>query len=54
VPPYVVFHDRTLVEIAARNPATREELSVVSGIGRAKLERHGDAVLALLRMHRRG
>ncbi|MFM8679782.1 MAG: HRDC domain-containing protein [Alphaproteobacteria bacterium] len=54
VPPYVVFHDRTLVEIAARNPATREELSGVTGIGRAKLERHGDAVLALLRMHRRG
>ncbi|MBM3626580.1 MAG: DNA helicase RecQ [Alphaproteobacteria bacterium] len=54
VPPYLVFHDRTLVEIAARNPATREELSGVTGIGRAKLERHGDAVLALLRMHRRG
>ncbi|MFM8680014.1 MAG: RecQ family ATP-dependent DNA helicase, partial [Alphaproteobacteria bacterium] len=30
VPPYVVFHDRTLVEIAARNPATREELSGVT------------------------
>jgi len=54
VPPYLVFHDRTLVEIAARYPATREELSGVTGIGRAKLERHGDAVLALLRMHRRG
>ena len=48
VPPYVVFHDRTLVELAARRPADREALSGVGGIGAAKLERYGDALLALL------
>jgi ATP-dependent DNA helicase RecQ len=48
VPPYVVFHDRTLVEIAARRPSDLGELGQVSGVGAAKLERYGTAVLALL------
>ncbi len=48
VPPYVVFHDRTLVELAARRPADRNALAQVNGIGAAKLERYGDAVLALI------
>jgi ATP-dependent DNA helicase RecQ len=49
VPPYVVFHDRTLLEIAARLPADLEALSQVGGVGAAKLERYGEAVLAVLR-----
>jgi ATP-dependent DNA helicase RecQ len=49
VPPYVVFHDRTLVEIAARCPADLASLGDVSGVGRAKLERYGEALLRLLR-----
>jgi len=48
VPPYVVFHDRTLVELAARRPADMEELSGVGGIGAAKLERYGEELLAVL------
>jgi ATP-dependent DNA helicase RecQ len=48
VPPYVVFHDRTLVEIASRCPADLGELGQVSGVGAAKLERYGEAVLAVL------
>jgi ATP-dependent DNA helicase RecQ len=48
VPPYVVFHDRTLVELAARRPADLEALSGVAGIGAAKLERYGEALLAVL------
>ncbi|MFN7894683.1 MAG: DNA helicase RecQ [Cyanobacteriota bacterium] len=48
VPPYVVFHDRTLLEIAARLPADLEALSQVSGVGAAKLERYGQAVLQVL------
>jgi len=48
VPPYVVFHDRTLLEIAARLPADLETLSQVSGVGAAKLERYGQAVLQVL------
>lgn len=49
VPPYVVFHDRTLLELAVRQPSSLDELSQVSGIGAAKLERYGEALLAVLR-----
>ena len=45
VPPYVVFHDRTLAEIATRHPSTASELAGVSGVGPAKLERYGSEVL---------
>jgi ATP-dependent DNA helicase RecQ len=49
VPPYVVFHDRTLVAIAAARPEHREQLLGVKGVGPAKLAAYGDAVLALVR-----
>ncbi len=48
VPPYVVFHDRTLVELAAVRPGSLRELGSVSGIGTAKLERYGTALLEVL------
>ena len=48
VPPYVVFHDRTLLELAARRPSSLAELGSVGGIGAAKLERYGTALLELL------
>ena len=48
VPPYVVFHDRTLVELAARRPGSLSELAGVSGIGTAKQERYGAALLEVL------
>jgi len=48
VPPYVVFHDRTLLELASRRPASLAELAEVGGIGAAKLERYGTALLAVL------
>jgi ATP-dependent DNA helicase RecQ len=49
VPPYVVFHDRTLAEIAHRQPASAGALATIPGVGPAKLERYGDAVLGVLR-----
>ncbi|MEB3262956.1 MAG: DNA helicase RecQ [Synechococcus sp.] len=48
VPPYVVFHDRTLLELAARKPSSRAALAEIGGIGAAKLERYGTALLAVL------
>jgi ATP-dependent DNA helicase RecQ len=48
VPAYVVFHDRTLAELAVARPRTAEELLGVRGVGSAKLESYGDALLALL------
>src|SRR5690606_24666570 len=46
VPAYVVFHDATLREIAAQRPTSLAELSGVTGVGKAKLERYGEGVLA--------
>ena len=48
IPAYVVFHDSTLAEIAARKPQTEGELAAVSGVGPAKLERYGADVLSVL------
>ena len=45
VPPYVIFHDATLREIARLRPRTPGELLEVGGIGAGKAERYGDAVL---------
>ena len=48
VPAYVVFSDATLAEMAARRPGTSAELLDVNGIGQTKLERYGDAFLAVI------
>jgi ATP-dependent DNA helicase RecQ len=48
VPAYVVFGDATLKALAAARPSSREALAGVSGIGAAKLERYGDALIELL------
>jgi DNA helicase-2/ATP-dependent DNA helicase PcrA len=48
VPPYVVFHDRTLARIAERMPSDREELIAIPGIGARKLERYGDEILQVV------
>jgi ATP-dependent DNA helicase UvrD/PcrA len=48
IPAYVVFHNSTLAEIAARRPSTIAELSSVPGVGPAKLERYGRDVLDAL------
>jgi DNA helicase II / ATP-dependent DNA helicase PcrA len=48
VPAYVVFHDRTLAEIARLQPRDWADLASISGVGPAKLERYADEVLALV------
>jgi ATP-dependent DNA helicase RecQ len=45
---YLVFHDRTLTEIAARRPADLHELQALPGIGPSKLERYGQALLEII------
>jgi len=47
LPPYVIFHDATLVEVARRRPASLGALADIPGIGRSKLDRYGAAVLAV-------
>ncbi len=48
VPAYVVFHDKTLEEIARSHPKQLWELGKVAGVGPTKLERYGDEVLGAL------
>jgi ATP-dependent DNA helicase RecQ len=48
MPPYVIFHDRTLVALAAAQPRDRDALRRVRGIGPAKLETYGEVLLKLL------
>ncbi|WP_235810769.1 RecQ family ATP-dependent DNA helicase [Tractidigestivibacter scatoligenes] len=45
IPPYMVFSDATLRAMVRRRPTSEEELLQVSGVGRAKLQRYGDAFL---------
>ena len=49
VPPYVIFHDATLADIARRRPANADALKGVSGVGQSKLQRYGAEVLKLVR-----
>ncbi|HEX8124186.1 MAG TPA: DNA helicase RecQ [Allosphingosinicella sp.] len=49
VPPYVIFHDSTLREMAELKPETLHALSRVSGVGQAKLERYGEAFVEVVR-----
>jgi ATP-dependent DNA helicase RecQ len=45
VPPYIIFSDRTLHEMAACFPATSEDLLKITGVGESKLNRYGSAVI---------
>ena len=48
VPPYVIFHDSTLLEILNQKPQTLDQMGHISGVGQAKLVRYGDAFLQVL------
>jgi ATP-dependent DNA helicase RecQ len=48
VPPYVVFHDATLLAMLRAMPATEDELATISGVGEAKLKRYGSDFLAVI------
>ncbi len=48
VPPYVIFHDSVLREIAAVAPASLDQLGQIKGVGTSKLDRYGAAVLDVL------
>jgi len=48
VPPYVIFHDSTLREMAAAKPQDRRALSEITGVGARKLDAYGDAFLEVI------
>ncbi len=51
VPPYVIFHDASLVEMAERRPHLLAEFAEIPGVGAAKLERYGAAFIDIIRAH---
>jgi ATP-dependent DNA helicase RecQ len=54
VPPYVIFHDKTLALMARRRPLSLEALLGISGVGQAKLEKYGEAFLEEIRAEEPG
>jgi ATP-dependent DNA helicase RecQ len=48
VPPYVIFHDTVLREVAAVRPESLDELAQIKGVGASKLQRYGTAVLEVV------
>ena len=49
LPPYLIFSNATLADMALRQPRTREELLEVSGVGEVKADRYGQAFLSAIR-----
>lgn len=48
VPAYAIFHDATLAAIATARPSNRDELAEIPGMGKAKIERYGAGILAIV------
>lgn len=48
VPPYIIFHDATLLEILKAKPSSLHELKSIGGVGQAKLERYGAQFLSVI------
>lgn len=51
LPPYVIFHDRTLIEMAVYKPKTLEDMGHINGVGQSKLERYGQSFLSVMNSH---
>ena len=51
VPPYVIFHDATLMEMVERQPQTHDQFSKMTGVGEKKLEAYAEPFLAVIKQH---
>ena len=51
VPPYVIFHDSTLMAMVEHMPLSLQEMRLIGGIGDSKLSRYGEDFLAVIRQH---
>ena len=54
VPPYVVFHDATLIEMAVTKPRSLEQFATIPGVGQAKLTRYGEDFLLTIAGYAKG
>ena len=48
LPPYVIFHDSTLLEVARQRPISLMSLAMIPGVGASKLERYGSAIIGMV------
>jgi ATP-dependent DNA helicase RecQ len=48
LPPYVIFHDATLIEVARRRPGSLTSLATIPGVGASKLDRYGSAIIEIV------
>ncbi len=51
LPPYVIFHDATLMEMVEQLPRTRAHFAQLNGVGKTKLEKYADVFLDVLKQH---
>ena len=51
MPPYVIFHDATLMEMVRERPSDLDELGTLQGVGARKLERYGEYFLDVILTH---
>jgi ATP-dependent DNA helicase RecQ len=51
LPPYMIFSDRSLIEMSAHLPQSRAEFMQIHGVGEAKWQRYGEDFLELVKMH---
>jgi|TARA_B100002003_G_scaffold240308_1_gene260726 superfamily I DNA/RNA helicase len=48
LPPYMVMHDKTLIELAQKRPTTKQELETIHGMGPARIMKYGDELIDLI------
>jgi len=51
IPPFVIFHDSTLIEMVNKKPGNLVEFSGISGVGKSKLDRYGSSFLEIIKEH---
>lgn len=51
VPPYIIFHDSTLIEMHLQKPLTLNQFAMLSGVGQSKLQRYGLAFLEVISLY---
>lgn len=52
VPPYIIFSDKTLTDMSAKAPVTKEEMLAVSGVGEVKFKRYGEAFMEVIKCYK--
>ena len=51
MPPYIIFHDTTLLEMAKNHPKSLEDMTNISGVGAMKLEKYGEEFWEVLKQN---